>query len=831
MSDSKNSTPPVAVPHPPETQPESNGPGEEPIPAELSILPLKDTVVFPGMSVPLVVGRPASRKLVDAVILEERVLGLIMQHDPAIEEPSPDGLHEVGTAARIVKLLKFPDGNLRLIVRGLERIRVQRYTATEPYLKARIEVLHDAVRPGLELDALAKNVTNLLQKMFDLMPIVPEEVSAMLLSVEDPGRLADAVAAVLLKDAQRKQEILRTLDVRHRLETITRLLSQEIEVMELGSKIQQEVQDEMGKSQKDYILRQQLKAIQRELGEEDESATLVREFEEKIEAAGMSEEAETEARRELERLKVMPAAAAEHTVARTYLEWMVDLPWSRSTEDKLDVADARRILDEDHYDLEKIKDRILEYLAVRKLKDDIKGPIICLAGPPGTGKTSLGRSIARAMGREFHRMSLGGVRDEAEIRGHRRTYVGALPGRIIQALRKVKTNNPVIILDEIDKLGADFRGDPSSALLEVLDPQQNDSFTDHYLGVAFDLSKVLFIATANMLDTIPAALRDRMEVLRLAGYTLNDKLQIARRYLVPRQLENHGLTADRLAIRKDALRSIISDYTREAGVRNLERAIGSITRKVARELVEGDDPERRVVLRANRVPHYLGPVEFESEIAQRTSVPGVTTGLAWTAAGGEILFIESTRMPGSKTLTLTGQLGDVMKESAQTALSLVRSRSEELGLTEGFFLKCDLHLHVPAGATPKDGPSAGVAMATSLASLLTGRPVRSDMAMTGEITLRGKVLPVGGVKEKVLAAHRAGIRLVILPGRNRKDLDEVPEDVQQKLEFVFADAIEDVWAAALLPARSGVKVPTSSKDSDGGSRSSSSGPPALHRSV
>ncbi|MCZ6650689.1 MAG: LON peptidase substrate-binding domain-containing protein, partial [Acidobacteria bacterium] len=459
MSEGKSS-PPDAAPQPPAPQAESSGLGEEPIPAELPILPLKDTVVYPGMSVPLVVGRPASRKLVDAVILEERILGLIMQHDAAVEEPPPDALHEVGTAAKIIKLLKFPDGNLRLIVRGMERIRVQRYTATAPYLKARIEVLHDAVRPGLELDALAKNVTNLLQKMFDLMPIVPEEVSAMLLSVEDPGRLADAVAAVLLKDAKRKQDILRTLDVRQRLETITRLLSQEIEVMELGSKIQQEVQDEMGKSQKDYILRQQLKAIQRELGEEDEATTLVREFEEKIAAAGMSEEAETEARRELERLRVMPAAAAEHTVARTYLEWMVDLPWSKSTSDKLDVAAARRVLDEDHYDLEKIKDRILEYLAVRKLKDDMKGPIICLAGPPGTGKTSLGRSIARAMGREFHRMSLGGVRDEAEIRGHRRTYVGALPGRIIQALRKVKSNNPVIILDEIDKLGTDFRGDP-----------------------------------------------------------------------------------------------------------------------------------------------------------------------------------------------------------------------------------------------------------------------------------------------------------------------------------------------------------------------------------
>ncbi len=573
--------------------------------------------------------------------------------------------------------------------------------------------------------------------------------------------------------------------------------------MELGSKIQQEVQDEMGKSQKDYILRQQLKAIQKELGEEDEATSLVNEFEAKIKASGMSEEAEVEARRELERLKVMPTAAAEHTVARTYLEWMVDLPWARSTEDKLNVADARRILDEDHYDLEKIKDRILEYLAVRKLKDDMKGPILCLAGPPGTGKTSLGRSIARAMGRKFHRMSLGGVRDEAEIRGHRRTYVGALPGRIIQALRKVKTNNPVIILDEIDKLGADFRGDPSSALLEVLDPQQNDTFNDHYLGVAFDLSRVLFIATANILDTIPGPLRDRMEILRLAGYTLNDKLQIARTYLIPRQLEAHGLTAANLRIRKEALQTVIAGYTREAGVRNLERSIGTIARKVARRIVEEDDRERCIVVRSAQVADFLGPVQYESELAERTAAAGVATGLAWTSTGGEILFIESTRMPGAKTLTLTGQLGDVMKESAQTALSVVRSRNRELGLAEGFFLEADLHLHVPAGATPKDGPSAGVAMATSLASLLTGRKVRSDVAMTGEITLRGKVLPVGGIKEKILAAHRAGIRCVILPRRNRKDLEDVPEDVRSRLEFVFAGSIEEVWAAALLAAEPG----------------------------
>ncbi len=787
----------VATAEPEEAAPASEEEAaEETIPSELAILPLKDTVIYPGMSVPLVVGRPASRRLVDAVILDTRLLGLVMQRDSTTEEPRPEDLYEVGTAAQIIKLLKFPDGNLRVIVKGMHRIRVQRYTATEPFLRARTEILHDALRPGLEIDALVKNITNLLQKMFSLMPMVPEEFSTMLLNVEDPGRLADAVAAVLLKDSERKQEVLQTLDVRKRLEMVTRLLSQEIEVVELGTKIQQEVQEEMGKTQKDYILRQQLKAIQKELGEEDEATALVRELEEKIEAAGMPEEAEQEARRELNRLRVMPAAAAEHTVARTFLEWMVDLPWSNSTEDKIEVKRAARVLDEDHYDLEKIKERILEYLAVRKLKADMKGPILCFAGPPGTGKTSLGKSIARAMGRKFHRMSLGGVRDEAEIRGHRRTYIGALPGRIIQALRKVKTNNPVIMLDEIDKLGADFRGDPSSALLEVLDPEQNSSFNDHYLGVAFDLSRVLFIATANVLDTIPGPLRDRMEILRLAGYTQEEKVHIARKYLVPRQLAEHGLKPDDLGFRKEALETIIASYTREAGVRNLERAVGTVARKVARRIAE-KDRRRKVMVKAGDVAGFLGPVQFESEVAERTSAAGVATGLAWTSTGGDILFIESTRMPGSKSLTLTGQLGNVMKESARTALSVVRNRSEDLEIPAGFFQETDLHLHVPAGAIPKDGPSAGVAMATSLASLLTGRPVRSSVAMTGEITLRGKILPVGGIKEKVLAAHRAGIETVILPARNEKDLQDIPEEVRKRLRFVLAQEIEQVWAAAL----------------------------------
>ena len=796
MSDLPGSTPPPAAAPPP-----GNGdPSEQPpVPQELAVLPLKDTVIYPEMSVPLVVGRPSSRRLVEAVLLGDRMLGLVTQKDSEQDEPGPEDLHEVGTAAQVLKMLKFPDGNLRVVVRGLHRIRLQKVTATDPYLRARVEVLHDALRPGLQLDALAKNISHLLQKMFSLMPIVPEDLPVTLLNIEDPGHLADAVAAVLVKETARKQEVLETLDVRQRLETITRLLAQEIEVLELGTKIQQEVQEELGKTQRDYILRQQLKAIQKELGEEDESAGLVHELQLKVDAAAMPEEARAEAQRELNRLKVMPAAAAEHTVARTFLEWMVELPWALATEDKIDVRQAAAILDEDHFDLEKIKERILEYLAVRKLKADMKGPILCFAGPPGTGKTSLGRSIARAMGRRFHRLSLGGMRDEAEIRGHRRTYVGALPGRIIQALRKVKTRNPVIVLDEIDKLGADFRGDPSSALLEVLDPEQNNSFTDHYLGVPFDLSRVLFIATANILDTIPPPLRDRMEILRLPGYTLDEKVQIAERYLVPRQLGEHGLTRRQMTIRREALSQIVLGWTREAGVRGLERAIGSMARKVARRLVERRRPAARTIIRAEDVPTFLGPVQFENEVAERTSVPGVATGLAWTPTGGEILFIESTLMPGNKSLTLTGQLGSVMKESARTALSVVRSRSAELGVEGDLMSAHDLHIHVPAGAIAKDGPSAGIAIATSLASLFTGRPVRPDLAMTGEITLRGRVLPIGGVREKMLAAHRAGIRCLILPARNAKDLPEVAEEVRRHVEVVLVETIDQVWDRALAP--------------------------------
>ncbi|MFQ5719765.1 MAG: endopeptidase La [Acidobacteriota bacterium] len=775
---------------------------EATIPDELPILPLKDTVIYPDMSVPLVVGRPASRRVIDAVILKDRMLGLVMQKDPAVDEPGPVDLHEVGTVAQILKLLKFPDGNLRVIVKGIDRIRLQKFTATRPFLQARTLVLHDADRPGIETEALVKNVAALLQKMFHLMPIVPEDISVMLMNIDEPGPLADAVSAVLLKDPVKKQELLETLDVRKRLEMLTRLLAQEIDVMELGSRIQQEVQDEMGKTQHEYVLRQQLKAIRKELGEDDESGGLVDELRQKIEAAGMPDEAQTEALRELERLKVMPAAAAEHTVARTYLEWMVDLPWSVSTEDKLDVKAASAVLDEDHYDLTKVKERILEYLAVRKLKQDMKGPILCFVGPPGTGKTSLGKSIARAMGRKFHRMSLGGVRDEAEIRGHRRTYVGALPGRIIQALRKVKTHNPLIMLDEIDKLGADFRGDPSSALLEVLDPEQNFTFQDHYLGVAFDLSRVLFIATANVLDTIPGPLRDRMEILQLSGYTLREKTLIADRFLVPRQLAEHGLTTKDLKFSRPTLEAIVAGYTREAGVRTLERTIGAVTRKVARRVAEKGHRRRALRVKKSDLEDYLGPITFENEMAERTADPGVATGLAWTPTGGEILFIESTQMPGSRGLMLTGQLGDVMKESARTALSLVRNRCEAFGLPPGFFKDLDVHIHVPAGAIPKDGPSAGVAIAVSLASLFTGRAVRTGVAMTGEITLRGKVLPVGGIKEKVLAAHRAGISTVLLPRRNEKDLRDIPDEVRQKLTVIAIDTIEDACENALLAASS-----------------------------
>ncbi|MDZ7374151.1 MAG: endopeptidase La [candidate division KSB1 bacterium] len=764
------------------------------IPTEVPILPLRDTVIYPYMVTPLVVARPKSVQLIQDVVVGNRILGLVAQRKAEIEDPSPEQIYRYGTVASILKMLKFPDGSLRVLVQGLRRIQLVKITQTDPYFRALIRPLEDIVEPSTELEALANTVSSLFQRVVNMSPHLPDELAVAAMNTPDPSRLADLVASNITLPTEEKQALLEELNVKLRLERLVVHLSRIIEVLEMSSKIQDQVQSELSKSQREYFLREQLKAIQKELGMEDERTAEIRELREKIEQARMPEEAEKEALRELDRLAKMPPGAAEYTVARTYLDWLVSLPWSVSTEDNLDIERAQRILDEDHYDLKRVKERILEFLAVRKLKQDQKGPILCFVGPPGVGKTSLGRSIARALGRKFVRISLGGVRDEAEIRGHRRTYVGALPGRIIRGLRTAGSNNPVFMLDEVDKLGADFRGDPSSALLEVLDPEQNNSFVDHYLDVKFDLSRVMFICTANVLDTVPPPLRDRMEVLELPGYTEEEKLMIAFKYLIPRQLKEHGLRRDNLRFEKRAVRRIIREYTREAGLRNLEREIANICRKVAKKVaLEG--PVREVITAA-KVPEYLGPPKYFSEVAERTSEPGVATGLAWTPSGGDILFVECTRMPGSKQLILTGQLGEVMRESAQAALSWVRSRAQKLGIEENFMEKSDIHIHVPAGAIPKDGPSAGVTIVTALVSLLTGKPVRHDLAMTGEITLRGKVLPVGGIKEKVLAAHRAGIRTVILPERNRKDLEEIPKGVLDELEFHFVENLDQVLRIA-----------------------------------
>ncbi|HET8948550.1 MAG TPA: endopeptidase La [Candidatus Polarisedimenticolia bacterium] len=774
------------------------GPTDTTVPPTLPVLALKGTVVFPHIPMPLVIGRAASIRLVDETMVRNRMIALVTQRDPSVEEPHESDLHRIGCAAVIQRLLKFPDGTLRILVSGVQRIRLTRYVRMEPYPVADVEVLDEIIEASVETEALAKNLLNQVRRMLALMPIDSDEISVALLNVNNPGRLADLGAALLVRDTSLKQEFLEILSVPERLRRLTRHISREIEVMELGSKIQEQVQDEMEKGQREFVLRQQLKAIQKELGLDDEGEGEIAALAEAVEKAGMPEQVKQAADRELKRLRTMPPAAAEHAVVRTYLDWLISLPWSKQTPDKIDLKEARGILDEDHFDLDKVKDRILEFLAVRKLRADSKGPILCFVGPPGTGKTSLGKSIARAMGRNFHRLSLGGVRDEAEIRGHRRTYVGALPGRIIEGLRKAGSRNPVFILDEVDKLGMDFRGDPASALLEVLDPEQNRNFQDHYLDVPFDLSAVLFITTANVLDTIPGPLRDRMEVLELPGYTEEDKVQIARRYLIPRQAAENGIKLEDVDISDATVSAVISGYTREAGLRNLERSIGTLCRKVARRRAEGDTTV--AVIRPQDLVSYLGQERFTSELAERIAQAGVAVGLAWTPFGGEILFVEATRMPGSKGLIITGQLGDVMRESAVAALSFVRSRAASLGLDPEFYSRADLHLHVPAGAIPKDGPSAGVTMATALASLLTGRPVRGETAMTGEITLRGKVLPVGGIKEKVLAAKRAGIRTILLPEENRKDLSDVPKEALDALTFHFVSTVDDVFANALQPA-------------------------------
>jgi len=765
------------------------------IPEALPVLPLRGIVIFPSQIHPFLVSRASSLKLIEDVGQNSRIIGLATQKNPEEESPGPEGLYPRGTAVRILKMLKYPDQSVRVLVQGLARIELETFFQRDPYFIARVGRLAETLVADKEVEALHANLVSQFSKFVSLVPYLPDELQVMAMQVRDPGRLTDLVASYLKIAVEELQDLLATLDVRQRLEKLIVILSREIELLELGHKIQSQVQTELNKNQREYYLRQQLKAIQKELGEADGRTSEIEDLEKKIEAAKMSEEARKAADKELERLRMIPPESAEHTVVRTYIDWLVSLPWSVSTEDNLDIANARKVLDEDHYDLEKVKERILEFLAVRQLKADTKGPILCFVGPPGTGKTSLGRSIARALGRKFVRLSLGGIRDEAEIRGHRRTYIGSLPGRIVQGLRNAGSNNPLFILDEVDKLGADFRGDPASALLEVLDPEQNNAFVDHYLDVPLDLSRVLFLTTANVLDTIPPALRDRMEVLELPGYTEEEKLQIVERHLVPKQLVENGLGDRKIEFTRPAVAEIIRSYAREAGLRNLEREIARICRKIARSITEGESAPERIA--PEMLQRYLGAPKFYSEAAERTNEPGVATGLAWTPSGGDIIFIESTRMSGQKGLTLTGSLGDVMKESAQAALSYIRSRADRIGVAPDFFDKSDIHVHVPAGAIPKDGPSAGVTIAASLASLLTGRPVRADVAMTGEITLRGKVLPVGGIKEKVLAARRAGIRTVILPRRNEHDLDDIPAELRSEMEAIFVDTVDEVLAHAL----------------------------------
>jgi ATP-dependent Lon protease len=772
------------------------------VPDELPILPLRDTVLFPNSFMPLAVARESSVQLIDEAIAGSKVIGVVTQRDASVEEPLKSDLYPVGTASQIHKMFKLPDGSLRLIVQGLSRLSLDEITATKPYLRARVRPALETLRAAdlTEIDALMRNIKTNFQKVVSLSPLLSEDLQTLAGTISEPGRLADFIASSLttLETAVR-QQVLETLDVRGRMDHLNRILIKELEVLELGSKIQSQVQSEVGKNQREYFLREQLKAIQKELGEGDDQTKEIEELRQKIDAAGLPEAVLKEAQRELDRLSKMPVAAAEYTVSRTYLDWIVMLPWQKRSEETIDLPRTKAILDGDHAGLEKAKDRILEYLAVRKLNPSVKGPILCFAGPPGVGKTSLARSIATSLGRKFVRVSLGGMRDEAEIRGHRRTYIGALPGQVIQGLRRAETKNPVFILDEIDKLGSDFRGDPASALLEVLDPEQNNSFRDHYLDVPFDLSEVLFITTANVLDPVPPALRDRMEVLEIPGYTEQEKLAIAKQHLVQRQIKNHGLTGKQLRMTDEALRTVIRGYTREAGVRNLERQLGALCRKAARFRAEGQ--EAALVIKPDVVVAMLGaPVFMDEEMADRTREPGVAIGLAWTPAGGDVLFIESSRMPGSGSLTLTGQLGEVMKESARAALSWFRAHAAAYGADPDFFKNAEIHMHVPAGAIPKDGPSAGVTMATALASELTRRPVRGDIAMTGEITLSGRVLPVGGIKEKVLAARRVGIREVILPRQNEKNVNEdLTEELRKGLTVHYVQSVDEVLLLALTP--------------------------------
>jgi ATP-dependent Lon protease len=766
-------------------------------PATLPILPLKETVVYPDSVTPLAIGQERSIKLVEDAVSGDQLIALVTVKSPEAEQPAWDDLYETGTAAVIHKMIKVPDGTLRILVQGLRRIKLERTIQDDPYLVGEFDELPDIIVETPEVEALTRNVQNLFARVIGLVPYLPEELQIAAANVDDSSALCNLVASTLRLKTEEKQRLLELTDVEERLREISAILNRELEVFELGSKIQSQVQEEMEKGQREFFLRQQLKAIQDELGEGDADQAEINELRSRLDELDLPEDVRKAADRELARLEKLPSAAAEYGVIRTYLDWLVSLPWNQTTEDNLELPHAREVLDADHFDLEKVKDRIIEHLAVARLKNDLSGPILCFVGPPGVGKTSLGQSIARALGRKFARLSVGGVRDEAEIRGHRRTYIGAMPGTIIRTLRDAESMNPVMLIDEIDKMGADYRGDPASAMLEVLDPEQNKSFRDHYLDLPFDLSRVLFICTANTLDTIPSPLLDRMDIIQLSGYTEDEKFGIGKRYLLPKQLEAHGLDEQRVKVTDNALRLIIRQYTREAGVRNLERRLADVLRKAARQIAEGKARARTMRVDEKRVRAWLGPRRFEGEVRKRTADPGVATGLAFTAVGGDVLFIEATAYPGKGRLTITGQLGDVMQESAQTALSWVRAHSEQIGVDPSWFQQNDVHVHVPAGAVPKDGPSAGITMATAIASLVRRQPVSDDVGMTGEITLTGQVLPIGGVREKVLAAQRAGLKRVILPSENEPDLEELPSETKKEMTFVPVDSIDQVLEAAL----------------------------------